>query len=46
MLKKYNSFSFKERNGITYFYSVFKMIDGTLDNFIYDRLDFSESNEI
>ena len=46
MLTKYNSFSFTEKNGITYYYSVFRIINNTLDSFIYDRLDFSQANEI
>jgi serine/threonine protein kinase len=46
MLKKYNSFSFAEKNGKSYFYSVFQMIDCTLDDFISERLENSNFDEI
>jgi len=46
MLKKYNSFSFSEKCGKTYFYSVFEMIESTLDDFISRRLDSNNFDEI
>ena len=39
MLKKHNSFSFTEKNGRPYYYSVFQTIEMTLDDFISERLD-------
>lgn len=46
MLKKYNSFSFREKAGTWYYYSVFQMIDATLDDFISERLENSNFEEI
>lgn len=46
ILKKFNSFSFTEKSGVTYYYSVFEMIEWTLDDFIAERLDNSNFDEI
>lgn len=46
MLEKYNSFSFTERKGRTFYYTVFKIIDCTVDEFIDNRLEFSTLDEI
>lgn len=46
MLEKCNSFSFTEKNGKTFYYTVFKMIDCTVDEFIDNRLEFSIMDEI
>ena len=46
VLPKYNAFSFTEESGMIYNYTVLRSINCTLDNFIYDRLDFSHTNEI
>lgn len=46
ILKKYNSFSFAGKDGKTYYYSVFQMIDCTLDDFISERLENCNFDEI
>jgi hypothetical protein len=39
MLKKFNSFSFTEKDGKSNYYSVFQIVDMTLDDFISERLE-------
>lgn len=46
MLKKFNSFSFAEKNGKTNYYSVFQIVDMTLDDFISERLENNNFDEI